>query len=94
MLRPAAGENGEQVFPVPIDEFRLSRFALQTGGPQRRVDGRAAQILLCTEGTATLTAADRETLELTKGQSAYLPATGSDTLLTGSGVLFRATVTL
>ncbi|GAA1069479.1 mannose-6-phosphate isomerase, class I [Kitasatospora nipponensis] len=91
---PVAGADGEELFPVPIDEFRLSRFTLTADGAQRRVDGRAAQILLCTEGAATLTDATGATLELAKGQSAYLPATGTDTALTGTGVLFRATVTL
>ncbi|WP_035848609.1 mannose-6-phosphate isomerase, class I [Kitasatospora azatica] len=94
VLRPVASEDGEELFPVPIDEFRLSRFTLTADGPQRTVDGRTAQILLCTEGAVLLTDAAGGRLELTRGQSAYLPATGTDTLLTGTGVLFRATVTL
>ncbi|MFE0458268.1 mannose-6-phosphate isomerase, class I [Kitasatospora sp. NPDC058965] len=94
VLRPRAGADGEELFPVPIDEFRLSRFELTEDGPVRRVDGRAAQILLCTEGCVLLTDAAGEKLELAKGQSAYLPATGSDTELSGRGTLFRATVTL
>ncbi|PYC77633.1 mannose-6-phosphate isomerase, class I [Streptomyces tateyamensis] len=94
VLRPVAGADGEELFPVPIDEFRLSRFELTADAPQRRVDGRTAQILLCTEGTVLLTDAAGEKLELAKGQSAFLPATGSGTELSGEGVLFRATVTL
>ncbi|MFE9422343.1 mannose-6-phosphate isomerase, class I [Kitasatospora sp. NPDC006697] len=93
VLRPRAGADGEELFPVPIDEFRLSRFALGAG-EQRRVDGRAAQILLCTEGSVRLTGADGAELELGRGGSAYLPATGTDTVLSGAGTLFRATVTL
>ncbi|GAA1955788.1 mannose-6-phosphate isomerase, class I [Kitasatospora viridis] len=93
VLRPQADAEGEELFPVPIDEFRLSRFVL-TGGEQRRVDGRAAQILLCTDGTVRLTGSDGQEIELGRGQSAYLPATGGDTRLTGTGTVFRATVTL
>ncbi|MFI9269102.1 mannose-6-phosphate isomerase, class I [Kitasatospora sp. NPDC052896] len=90
---PVAGEDGEELFAVPIDEFRLSRYRLTADGPQRAVSGRAAQVLLCTEGSVRLTGAG-ETLTLERGQSAYLPASGRDTLLSGAGVLFRATVTL
>ncbi|MCC9311750.1 mannose-6-phosphate isomerase, class I [Kitasatospora sp. RB6PN24] len=93
VMHPVADADGEELFPVPIDEFRLSRFRL-TEGTERTVDGRAAQILLCTDGTATLTDADGRALELNRGQSAYLPATGRTTALTGQGTVFRATVTL
>ncbi|MDH6110794.1 mannose-6-phosphate isomerase [Kitasatospora sp. MAP12-15] len=94
VLSPVEGADGEELYPVPIDEFRLSRFTLTEDGPERRVDGRAAQILLCTEGRIRLTDAEGEQLTLDQGQSAYLPATGAPTALAGSGVLFRATVTL
>ncbi|MFF2075157.1 mannose-6-phosphate isomerase, class I [Kitasatospora sp. NPDC058162] len=84
---------GEQLYPVPIDEFRLSRFALD--GTEREIDGRTPQILLCTEGAVRLTAADGEVLDLARGQSAFLPATGAPTRLSGTaGTLFRATVTV
>ncbi|WP_030260169.1 MULTISPECIES: mannose-6-phosphate isomerase, class I [Streptomyces] len=84
---------GEELYPVPIDEFRLSRFALD--GVEREIDGRTPQILLCTEGAARLTAADGTVLDLARGQSAFLPATGAPTRLSGTGTtLFRATVTV
>ncbi|MGW2540119.1 mannose-6-phosphate isomerase, class I [Kitasatospora sp. NPDC001574] len=90
---PVDGTPGEELYPVPIDEFRLSRFALD--GRDREVDGRAPQILLCTAGTARLTAADGTALDLARGESAFLPATGTTTRLTGTGAtVFRATVTL
>ncbi|OKI11811.1 mannose-6-phosphate isomerase, class I [Streptomyces sp. CB03911] len=90
---PVPGTPGEELYPVPIDEFRLSRFLL--GEQDRRIDGRAPQILLCTAGTARLTAADGQTLQLARGESAFLPATGTGTTLTGPGAtVFRATVTL
>ncbi|KQV22171.1 MULTISPECIES: mannose-6-phosphate isomerase, class I [unclassified Kitasatospora] len=93
VLRPTADSNGEELYPVPIDEFRLSRFVL--AGAARVLDGRAPQILLCTEGSAELTAADGTVLTLDRGQSAFLPGTGTETVLTGSGTtVFRATVTL
>nr|BFD92351.1 mannose-6-phosphate isomerase, class I [Kitasatospora sp. Xyl93] len=90
---PVRDTPGEELYPVPIDEFRLSRFVLD--GTGREIDGRTPQILLCTEGTARLTAADGTVLDLARGQSAFLPATGTPTRLSGSGsTLFRATVTV
>ncbi|MFI9319481.1 mannose-6-phosphate isomerase, class I [Kitasatospora aureofaciens] len=84
---------GEQLYPVPIDEFRLSRFELD--GVDREIDGRTPQIVLCTEGAVRLTAADGAVLDLARGQSAFLPATGTPTRLAGTGsTLFRATVTV
>ncbi|MGW6917336.1 mannose-6-phosphate isomerase, class I [Kitasatospora sp. NPDC054939] len=86
------GTPGEELYPVPIDEFRLSRFRLD--GEPRRIDGATPQILLCTEGRARLTAADGSTLDLARGESAFLPADGTATVLDGAAELFRATVTL
>ncbi|WP_405012342.1 mannose-6-phosphate isomerase, class I [Kitasatospora sp. NBC_01539] len=93
VLRPAAAADGEHHYPVPIDEFRLSRYAL--GAQPAVVPGDAPQILLCTAGTVRLTARDGSTLDLSPGRSAYLPADGTATTLAGPGAtVFRATVTL
>lgn len=93
VLRPAPGEDGECLYPVPIDEFRFSRYTLDRH--HRELHGLAPQILLCTEGSVLLTAADGTTLTLACGESAFLPATGTPTSLNGPGAtLFRATVTL
>ncbi|MEV7024370.1 mannose-6-phosphate isomerase, class I [Kitasatospora sp. NPDC093558] len=90
---PVDGTPGEELYPVPIDEFRLSRFRLD--GTDRELDGRTPQILLCTSGTARLTAPDGTTLDLSRGQSAFLPATGAPTRLSGAATtVFRATVTI
>ncbi|MFJ9946399.1 mannose-6-phosphate isomerase, class I [Kitasatospora sp. NPDC091207] len=84
---------GEELYAVPIDEFRLSRLTLD--GRRTGLDGRAPQILLCTAGAARLTAADGSTLDLARGESAFLPATGTVTTVDGTGAtVFRATVTL
>ena len=85
------GNAGEQLYPVPIDEFRLSRYELgewplPTGTPQ---------IVLCTSGEATLTDTSGRRLTLTPGQSCFIPATNPPVTATGSAAtIFRATVTL
>ncbi|MEU5837500.1 mannose-6-phosphate isomerase, class I [Streptomyces diacarni] len=55
VLRPEADENtGEEVYETPAGEFRLSRFVLVPGTVPHALHAPAAQILLCTEGTAVL----------------------------------------
>ncbi|MFJ4847499.1 MULTISPECIES: mannose-6-phosphate isomerase, class I [unclassified Streptomyces] len=96
VLRPEASADGEELYTTPIEEFRLSRYALAAGGAPRTLDDRTAQILLCTEGTATVrdavTAGEpQRELALAPGQSAYVPA-GEQVQLLGEGTVFRATV--
>ncbi|MFJ5230278.1 mannose-6-phosphate isomerase, class I [Kitasatospora sp. NPDC088391] len=92
ILRPEPGADGERLYPVPIDEFRLSRYDL--GGQPATLPGDAPQILLCTAGTVELTSAG-QTLTLRPGESAFLAADGAATVLDGPGAtVFRSTVTL
>ncbi|GAA2084066.1 mannose-6-phosphate isomerase, class I [Kitasatospora saccharophila] len=92
VLRPEAGPDGERLYPVPIDEFRLSRYDL--ADRPATLPGDAPQILLCTDGTVELASGGR-TLTLHRGESAFLPADGAATVLTGPGAtVFRSTVTL
>ncbi len=93
LVRPRAADDGsgEEVYDTPIDEFRLSRYWLDSTTPPRPLDHRTAQILLCTAGRATLTAADGRQLTLEPGQSAYVKAS-EQAILDGEGTVFRATV--
>ncbi|MGY5132103.1 mannose-6-phosphate isomerase, class I [Streptomyces nigrescens] len=93
VLRPE-DVDGEEVYETPIDEFRLSRFALAPGAAPHPLASRTPQILLCTAGTVQLRAADEESaagLTLAPGESAFVPA-GERIALSGDGTLFRATV--
>ncbi|MDJ0380681.1 mannose-6-phosphate isomerase, class I [Streptomyces sp. G-G2] len=85
-LRPEAGDDGEEVYPAPIDEFRLSRFALAPGGAPRALPDTAPQILLCTAG-----APRAGELTLAPGESVFVPA-GERAVLSGAGTVFRATL--
>lgn len=95
VLRPEAdGTTGEEVYETPVGEFRLSRFTLVPGAAPHTLRAPAAQILLCTAGTALLqgqSGGAAQDLSLTAGRSAYVPA-GEEVRLTGDGTLFRATV--
>ncbi|MGG2462642.1 mannose-6-phosphate isomerase, class I [Streptomyces sp. RGM 3693] len=92
VLRPE-DVDGEEVYDTPVDEFRLSRFALAPGAAPRPLPARTPQILLCTAGAVHLTS-DRGTtrdLTLTPGTAVFAPA-GEHLTLAGDGTLFRATV--
>ncbi|MFI9720713.1 mannose-6-phosphate isomerase, class I [Streptomyces sp. NPDC052396] len=93
VLRPEAGAGEEEVYETPVDEFRLSRWVRPAGAPPRELDPAAAQILLCTEGTALLHGADGEELTLERGRSAFLRA-GERVRLGGECTVFRATTVI
>ncbi|WP_459185790.1 mannose-6-phosphate isomerase, class I [Streptomyces sp.] len=92
ILRPAASPEGEELYDTPIDEFRLSRYALTPGDTPRVLDDRTPQILLCPQGSALLRSTTAGTeLTLPRGGSAFVPA-GERVEVAGEGTLFRATV--
>ncbi|GHJ39532.1 mannose-6-phosphate isomerase, class I [Streptomyces sp. TS71-3] len=89
VLRPLAGEDGEEVYETPIDEFRLSRYVLTGGagpGASRELTAATPQILLCTAGEVRTGA-----VRLGPGESVFVPA-GETVEAGGDGTLFRATV--
>ncbi|KJY29942.1 hypothetical protein VR46_36670 [Streptomyces sp. NRRL S-444] len=86
MQRPEG--NGEEVYESPIDEFRLSRFALAAGAAPHTLPDDAPQILLCTAGRPKA-----GEVTLAPGESVFVPA-GEKVELSGIGTIFRATVAL
>ncbi|OIJ63780.1 mannose-6-phosphate isomerase, class I [Streptomyces mangrovisoli] len=86
VLRPEASPDGEEVYDTPIDEFRLSRHVLATGGAAHDLTRDNPQILLCTDG-----AVRAGEFDLAPGQSVFVPA-GEKAEVSGTGTLFRATV--
>jgi mannose-6-phosphate isomerase len=89
VLRPVLGPGGLR-YPVPVEEFDLTRVQLDSGVGALTTPG--PQLLLCTEGTAHLSGDDEE-LALSKGQSAFVPA-GAPLQARGPAVLYRATTDL
>ncbi|MFF4852443.1 mannose-6-phosphate isomerase, class I [Streptomyces sp. NPDC001194] len=80
--------NGEEVYESPVDEFRLSRFALAPGAAPHLLPDAAPQILLCTAGRPKA-----GELTLSPGESVFVPA-GEKVELSGIGTVFRATVSV
>ncbi|WP_037910296.1 mannose-6-phosphate isomerase, class I [Actinacidiphila yeochonensis] len=94
VLRPEAAPDGEELYPAPIDEFRLSRYVLAPGADPRALAAGTPQILLCTGGEVHLRHQGDPAggLTLSQGESAFVPAS-EKVELTGDGTVFRATVT-
>ncbi|MFZ4302711.1 mannose-6-phosphate isomerase, class I [Streptomyces cinereoruber] len=89
ILSPREAGEGEEVYPAPVDDFRLSRYLLRAGGPRQCVTLDAPQIVLCTAGTVSVLSS-KENFGIGPGQAVYVPA-GADTALEGAGTAFRAT---
>ncbi|MEV6806261.1 mannose-6-phosphate isomerase, class I [Streptomyces sp. NPDC051132] len=93
VTRPVRGEGGEEVYPAPVDDFRLSRLVVDgPDGPEsvHALPGARPQILVCTEGTVRLAGAAGDEVVLTPGGSVYVPA-GEEITVSGAGTVFRAT---
>jgi mannose-6-phosphate isomerase len=84
-------EGAEQIYDTPAAEFRLSRIALRdsTFRVERR---RGAEILLCTEGSVSVSPGEGPASPLSKGASVFVSAGAGAYVVTGSGTVFRATV--
>jgi mannose-6-phosphate isomerase len=89
ILHPELGPGGLR-FPVPIEDFDLTRVQLGTHVGSLTTSG--PQILLCTEGRAVLTSPEGA-LTLAKGAAAFVPA-GAEVTASGPAVLYRATTNL
>jgi mannose-6-phosphate isomerase len=89
LVPPNEVADGVFDYPVPVRDFRLTRFELGAGAST--IDGGVPQILLCTSGSVELSDVDGTTLVLGRGRSAYLPASQKAVTVTGRGTLFRAT---
>ena len=89
VLNPVLGPGGLR-YPVPVDDFDLTRCQLDGQSGSLATDG--PQVLLCTEGSAVLTSPEGE-VTLDKGGSAFVPA-GAPLTARGPAVLYRATTGL
>ncbi|MFF9110967.1 mannose-6-phosphate isomerase, class I [Streptomyces sp. NPDC014805] len=89
VIRPVPGMGGEEVYPAPVDDFRLSRLVLGAGDSARALPGSTPQILVCTAGTIRV-AGPRHAVVLAGGASVFVPA-GERVAVSGEGTVFRAT---
>ena len=88
------GAVGEE-FVLPMEDFRLSRYALGEGA-ELAVESDGPAIVLCTSGEAVGRGAAGEELTLPPGQAAWVPASDARVVFTAEGAdgaeLFLASV--
>ncbi|MFH9399606.1 mannose-6-phosphate isomerase, class I [Streptomyces sp. NPDC017638] len=89
VVRPVRAPAGEEVYPAPVDDFRLSRLALDGRGGARVLPASRPQILVCTAGAVRLAGPGQEVV-LPPGASVFVPA-GEAVTASGEGTVFRAT---
>lgn len=85
--RPTTVSAAEQAWQTPTPEFRLSRVTV--AGSPVALGGGLPQILLCTEGSVRVQDGS-QVLDLTRGESVFVPASSAGLELTGDATLFRA----
>lgn len=92
--RSTGRPGGEAVYPVPVDEFVLTRWNLATeAAPARIGDGRAAPwVVLVLSGSAEVRA-EAGAVTLGPGQAAFVPAADAVSVptLQGTGTVFGVT---
>ncbi|MFE6761284.1 mannose-6-phosphate isomerase, class I [Streptomyces sp. NPDC057689] len=89
VLRPVP-DGPEEVYPAPVDDFRLSRVRVTEAGSAAVLDATAPHILVCTRGYLRLRGPKGD-VTLGPGGSVYAPA-GERVAIEGDGELYRATV--
>ncbi|MFY0567135.1 mannose-6-phosphate isomerase, class I [Archangium lansingense] len=92
LVSAVTSDGVESIYPTPTEEFRLSRFQLRPG-VSSRPERRGPEILLCTEGSARLSAGGTS-LALPRGASVFVSAADGAYSLEGEGIVFRATAGL
>lgn len=88
ILSPIETDNALRLYPSPASEFTLFRIDLTEGKPQELLPGKPT-IIIVIEGSAQIDSG-RETMELHKGMSLFLPASRALLTLEGSAQIFGA----
>ncbi|MDA3813954.1 MAG: mannose-6-phosphate isomerase, class I [Candidatus Cloacimonetes bacterium] len=82
---------GEYIYQTSAEEFQLSKIIVKDNEPFVRSNISSAEIILCIEGTGSITWSD-SSLELKQGESIFIPFAVSEYSIEGSTELFRVVV--
>jgi len=89
-IQPIINKN-EYIYQTSAKEFQLSKIRLDNDEPFVNANISSAEIILCTEGTGSITWLD-SSLELKAGESVFVPYAITEYVINGSIELFRAVV--
>jgi mannose-6-phosphate isomerase len=82
-IAPEVVNEVTRVYYAPVDDFELSVTEVPAGGAHP-LPGRGPRIVFCLEGEVRITAETDDSIDLARGQSAFVPA--SDGALTIEGI--------
>ena len=91
ILLPRKISGYESVYDSPAEEFILSVISLRPGMSDAQFFPQSAEILLCTQGEAILTAGE-QSLSLAKGMSVMVPCAAETYHLKGNATFYKAAV--
>ncbi len=84
-------ENGEEIFITEPDDFQLSKIELKEKSIFTSEFENKARIILCLEGKFILTNKMKtKTINISKGESVFIPANTEQFTLKGQGLIFKA----
>lgn len=83
---------GIAVFDTPTEEFRLSRCHITDKKPLHAAEGRNVEIFIVTMGSCLLRTGNEDGMELSTGESVFIPAYAAPYTISGTATLFKATV--
>jgi mannose-6-phosphate isomerase len=89
ILAPRVLPDGITWFDTPVPEFRLH--VIELTGPALALPGAAPRILLCLDGECTLRSEIGRELDLTRGESCFIPFADGPVHVTGHARLIQAT---
>ncbi|MCG2800675.1 MAG: hypothetical protein L6311_01100 [Cellulomonas sp.] len=89
-IAPEVAHGATKIFYAPVDDFLLSITTVDNGG--HPLPGRGPRIVLCLDGRVVLVRADGDSLELRRGQAAFVPCSDGALAIGGEGVLVQAGV--
>ncbi len=93
LIKPQESIPAEYVYSSPAKEFELSVITLENGMQYRSPLNRSVEILICTQGAATLMDPGSQTnTKLHQGTSALVPAAVESYTISGKGVCYKAAV--
>ena len=90
IILPELISESEVVYKTPAEEFELSKIVLKKNKVQ--ITQRSAEILLCTSGYIYVKDLNGNTLNLSKGDSIFVPEYVKKYFLEGEAEIYRASV--
>jgi len=93
LLAPEPSSDTERIYSSDAEEFVLSVISLTPGRVHASATSRSAEILLCTEGRATMIESGlNRRVDMKKGASVLVPAAVDHYSMEGAAIFYKASV--